>query len=30
MQDKNNISLIISVVALAISLYALFGNKNEE
>ena len=29
MQDKSNISLIISGLALAISLYALFGNKNE-
>ena len=29
MKDKNNISLIISGLALAVSLYALFGNKNE-
>ena len=29
MQDKSNISLIISGLAIAISLYALFGNKNE-
>ncbi len=29
MQDKSNISIIISIIALAISLYAIFGTKSE-